>query len=140
MAQLGPILDFMYSGQVNVVQDELNTFLATARVLKVNGLSTENNGIKETTGEPSEINSFVFTLYFTIYRASTGSLASLRSVLQLLLAAAAVPVPQQLQPLHQPILRVPVLRRDFKGIILLYCNKPLKNVVKGGARKRGFQV
>ena len=65
MAQLGPILDFMYSGQVNVVQDELNTFLATARVLKVNGLSTENNGIKETTGEPSELNSFVFTLYFT---------------------------------------------------------------------------
>ena len=40
--ELLSVLNFMYMGEVNVAQDELNTFLAVAEDLKVKGL-TQNN-------------------------------------------------------------------------------------------------
>ena len=45
------LLDFMYEGQVNVVQDNLNSFLALAERLKVKGLTTNNNILKRTSLE-----------------------------------------------------------------------------------------
>jgi len=39
-------LNFMYHGEVNVAQDDLNTFLVVAEELKIKGL-TQNNGEKE---------------------------------------------------------------------------------------------
>ena len=39
-------LNFMYHGEVNVAQDDLNTFLVVAEELKIKGL-TQNNGGKE---------------------------------------------------------------------------------------------
>ena len=38
-SELFSILNFMYDGQVNVEQDQLNSFLATAKELKVKGLT-----------------------------------------------------------------------------------------------------
>ena len=40
---LQSVLNFMYHGEVNVAQDELNSFLAVAEELRVKGL-TQNNG------------------------------------------------------------------------------------------------
>jgi len=45
------VLNFMYHGEVNVVQEELNSFLATAEDLKVKGL-TQNNS-ENLTGQES---------------------------------------------------------------------------------------
>ena len=42
-ADLVSVLNFMYHGEVNVAQEELNSFLAIAEELKVKGL-TQNNG------------------------------------------------------------------------------------------------
>jgi len=54
--ELVAILDFMYMGEVNVVQDELNTFLVVAEELKVKGLtqnsSKEQNSKSNKTQEP----------------------------------------------------------------------------------------
>ena len=41
--ELLSIITFMYHGEVNVAQDELNTFLAAAEDLKVKGLTQHNN-------------------------------------------------------------------------------------------------
>jgi len=41
--ELISVLNFMYNGEVNVAQEELNTFLAVAEDLRVKGL-TQNNG------------------------------------------------------------------------------------------------
>merc|ERR1712037_784618 len=41
--ELLAIVTFMYHGEVNVAQDELNTFLAAAEDLKVKGLTQHNN-------------------------------------------------------------------------------------------------
>merc|ERR1712130_1094978 len=40
------VLDFMYQGEVNVAQEELNTFLAVAEELKIKGL-TQNDADQE---------------------------------------------------------------------------------------------
>ena len=50
-SELVSILNFMYHGQVNVEQDQLNSFLATAEELKVKGLTKQQSvrtGIEET--------------------------------------------------------------------------------------------
>ena len=38
------VLNFMYHGEVNVAQEELNTFLSVAEDLKVKGLTQQNHG------------------------------------------------------------------------------------------------
>jgi len=48
---LQAVLNFMYQGEVNVAQDELNSFLAVAEDLKVKGL-TQNNEKSEKQKEP----------------------------------------------------------------------------------------
>jgi len=45
------VLNFMYHGEVNVAQEELNSFLAVAEDLKVKGL-TQNNAEKNTHSRP----------------------------------------------------------------------------------------
>merc|ERR550539_1470272 len=42
-ADLVAVLNFMYHGEVNVAQEELNSFLAVAEDLKVKGLTQGNN-------------------------------------------------------------------------------------------------
>jgi len=51
--ELVAILDFMYMGEVNVVQDELNTFLVVAEELKVKGLT--QNSSKEQSSKSNKI-------------------------------------------------------------------------------------
>ena len=50
-ADLVSVLNFMYQGQVNVAQEELNSFLAVAEDLRVRGLSqsSDQNGVKSST-------------------------------------------------------------------------------------------
>lgn len=43
LADLESVLDFMYHGEVNVGQDELNSFLAVAEDLQVKGLTQQQN-------------------------------------------------------------------------------------------------
>merc|ERR1711910_101971 len=38
------VLNFMYQGEVNVAQEELNSFLAVAEDLRVKGLTQNNSG------------------------------------------------------------------------------------------------
>ena len=49
---LANILDFMYHGEVNVAQEELNTFLAIAEELQVKGLTQEDKRTGQ--GEPAK--------------------------------------------------------------------------------------
>jgi len=42
--ELLSVLDFMYQGEVNVAQEELNSFLAVAEDLRVKGLTKNNSG------------------------------------------------------------------------------------------------
>jgi len=42
--ELLSVLDFMYQGEVNVAQEELNSFLAVAEDLRVKGLTQNNSG------------------------------------------------------------------------------------------------
>jgi len=46
-ADLVSVLNFMYQGQVNVAQEELNSFLAVAEELRVRGLSQNNDQLGE---------------------------------------------------------------------------------------------
>merc|ERR1711915_1171442 len=61
------VLNFMYHGEVNVAQEELNSFLSVAEDLKVKGL-TQNNSEKEiqippsTTSQPNRTHSRVTPL------------------------------------------------------------------------------
>ena len=41
------ILDFMYHGEVNVAQEELNSFLSVAEELRVKGLTQGNNSTSD---------------------------------------------------------------------------------------------
>jgi len=50
------VLNFMYMGEVNVAQEELNSFLAVAEDLRVKGLTQDNNqnsDSKQTTSKPT---------------------------------------------------------------------------------------
>ena len=48
------MLNFMYMGEVNVAQEELNSFLSVAEDLRVKGLTQNNNSSSETPS--SEVN------------------------------------------------------------------------------------
>jgi len=50
-SDLTAVLNFMYHGEVNVAQDELNSFLAVAEDLQVKGL-TQNNDSNSATSKP----------------------------------------------------------------------------------------
>merc|ERR1711994_353461 len=51
-ADLVAVLNFMYHGEVNVAQEELNSFLAVAEELKVKGLTQNNSSSAEERREP----------------------------------------------------------------------------------------
>ncbi|PSN49768.1 hypothetical protein C0J52_01358 [Blattella germanica] len=51
---LAALIDFMYQGEVNVVQDQLASFLTTAELLAVQGLS-DGNGKDQDSEQPKEI-------------------------------------------------------------------------------------
>ena len=53
-ADLVSVLNFMYHGEVNVAQDELNSFLAVAEDLKIKGL-TQNDSESKKTKIPQDI-------------------------------------------------------------------------------------
>ena len=55
-ADLTAVLNFMYHGEVNVAQEELNSFLAIAEDLKIKGLTQNKSdeGIKKPTRNPPE--------------------------------------------------------------------------------------
>jgi len=50
--ELVAVLNFMYQGEVNVAQDDLNTFLSVAEELQVKGLTQGNNG-QQQSSKPS---------------------------------------------------------------------------------------
>jgi len=50
--ELLSVLNFMYMGEVNVAQEELNSFLAVAEDLRVKGLTQNNSGSSSTKQEP----------------------------------------------------------------------------------------
>ncbi|XP_021920202.1 broad-complex core protein isoforms 1/2/3/4/5-like isoform X31 [Zootermopsis nevadensis] len=51
---LAALVDFMYQGEVNVVQDQLSSFLTTAELLAVQGLS-DGNGNDHGSDDPKEV-------------------------------------------------------------------------------------
>ncbi|XP_033608768.1 broad-complex core protein isoforms 1/2/3/4/5 isoform X4 [Cryptotermes secundus] len=51
---LAALIDFMYQGEVNVVQDQLASFLTTAELLAVQGLS-DGNGKDQGSDQPKEV-------------------------------------------------------------------------------------
>jgi len=53
------VLNFMYHGEVNIAQEELNSFLSVAEDLKVKGLTQNQPSIKESTGrqQPTGVSS-----------------------------------------------------------------------------------
>jgi len=51
-ADLVSVLNFMYHGEVNVAQEELNSFLAIAEDLKVKGLTQNNGGSSSGSSNP----------------------------------------------------------------------------------------
>lgn len=53
--ELLSVLNFMYQGEVNVAQEELNSFLAVAEDLRVKGLTQSNSGSKSSSS-PSHRN------------------------------------------------------------------------------------
>ena len=50
------VLNFMYHGEVNVAQEELNSFLAVAEDLQVKGLTQKNDKQSQPTQQPPVIN------------------------------------------------------------------------------------
>lgn len=51
---LAALVDFMYQGEVNVVQEQLASFLTTAELLAVQGLS-DGNGKDQGSDQPKEV-------------------------------------------------------------------------------------
>ena len=50
--ELHAVLNFMYQGEVNVAQDDLNTFLSVAEELQVKGLTQGNNAPSPAASRP----------------------------------------------------------------------------------------
>ena len=48
------VLNFMYNGEVNIAQEELNTFLSVAEDLKVKGLTQNDHGQPDKLSQPSK--------------------------------------------------------------------------------------
>lgn len=57
---LRALIDFIYQGEVNVMQDQLSSFLATAKFLEVKGLADNNfnSAYDKSTNLESEVNIF----------------------------------------------------------------------------------
>ena len=53
--ELVAVLNFIYHGEVNVAQEELNTFLGIAEDLKIKGLSQNTNSKKEINNKNEEM-------------------------------------------------------------------------------------
>jgi len=53
-SDISSILSFMYHGEVNVTQEDLNTFLSTAEELQVKGLTQEGDKKPSRQGEPTK--------------------------------------------------------------------------------------
>jgi len=51
-SDLSSVLDFMYHGEVNVAQEDLNSFLAVAEELQIKGLTNKDG--RPSSGEPSK--------------------------------------------------------------------------------------
>jgi len=51
--ELENVLNFMYQGEVNVAQEDLNTFLSVAEELQVKGLTQGNNGSGQQSSKPT---------------------------------------------------------------------------------------
>ena len=51
--ELENVLNFMYQGEVNVAQEDLNTFLSVAEELQVKGLTQGNNGSGQQSSKPA---------------------------------------------------------------------------------------
>ena len=51
--ELENVLNFMYQGEVNVAQEDLNTFLSVAEELQVKGLTQGNSGSGQQSSKPS---------------------------------------------------------------------------------------
>lgn len=51
------LIDFIYQGEVNVMQDQLASFLATAKLLEVKGLTDNlDSGYEGTGNHDAEVN------------------------------------------------------------------------------------
>ena len=53
-ADLSSVLDFMYHGEVNVAQEDLNSFLAVAEELQIKGLTNKDGESKKPSSRKSE--------------------------------------------------------------------------------------
>ena len=53
-SDLSSVLDFMYHGEVNVAQEDLNSFLAVAEELQIKGLTNKEGREQSSGGEPSK--------------------------------------------------------------------------------------
>ena len=99
---LESVLDFMYHGEVNIAQDDLNNFLAVAEDLRVKGL-TQNTGGSHTTSssKPPHIEPASSSRPKLPDRVVTRPAASEDDDIQEVLPVKAEPLPSQLQQLDQ---------------------------------------
>lgn len=63
---LRALIDFIYQGEVNVMQDQLSSFLATAKFLEVKGLADNNfnSAYDKSSNLEPEVN-FLICFYLT---------------------------------------------------------------------------
>ena len=99
---LESVLTFMYQGEVNIAQDDLNNFLAVAEDLRVKGL-TQNTGGSHTTSssKPPHIEPASSSRPKLPDRVVTRPAASEDDDIQEVLPVKAEPLPSQLQQLDQ---------------------------------------
>lgn len=83
---LRALIDFIYQGEVNVMQDQLPSFLATAKLLEVKGLADNSFGSEPpdgSTNHDSEVSLIIFAIlitensYKTVIKKLTHFLASI---------------------------------------------------------------
>ena len=65
-SDLQSVLNFMYHGEVNVAQEELNSFLAVAEELKVKGLTQGHSAVAPPAPAPQHILFCFFVLGFVV--------------------------------------------------------------------------